>query len=243
MPRYRTIVVASAADFDALTRGADALGDERVILVAHEDTPRAASDEHYGTRTVVSMELDEVTTHAVSKEAHAIYERIRHCSGLPAGTGAEPVAMTPMNRLLMFDPKSSEFFRIAENLYDNGDYLYAVVAAQTAFELHMEGVFEYILHLRGTVQISAAVGDLIRSYNLDDPKVRKVWEAFTGHKLTEDAKTWTVYKAHLERRHGLVHRGERVSKEEATASLRAVNELATQISAVVLRLMPGAQPE
>jgi hypothetical protein len=145
--------------------------------------------------------------------------------------------------LLMFDPKSGDFFQIAERLYDEGNYLYTVVAAQTAFELYMEGVFEYVLHLRSTVAIGAAVGEMIRSYNLDDKRVRSLWQGFTGHKLTEDEKAWDAYKAHLARRHGLVHRGERVTKEEAAASLTAVNELALQIAAVVIRLMPQFREE
>ena len=223
--------------------GADALGDERVTLVAKEDRLCPPSGEFVGTRTLVSMDLDEPTTQSVAKEAHAIYESIRRHAGLSAGTGHEQVAMSPINRLLMFDPKSGDFFQIAERLYDEGNYLYAVVAAQTAFELYMEGVFEYVLHLRSTVEIGAAIGEMIRSYNLDDKRVRSLWEGFTGHKLTEDAKTWDAYKAHLARRHGLVHRGERVTKEEAAASLIAVNELAVQIAAVVITLMPQFREE
>ena len=107
----------------------------------------------------------------------------------------------------------------------------------------MEGVFEYVLHLRSTVEIGAAIGEMIRSYNLDDRRVRNLWEGFTGHKLTEAKRTWDAYKDHLERRHGLVHRSERVTQEEATASLNAVNELAVQIAAVVIRLMPQFRGE
>jgi hypothetical protein len=238
MPRYRTILVAPARDADALMAGAEALGDDRVTLVAKEDEAQPPSGEFVGTRTVVSMDLDEATTQSVVKEAHAIYERIRRQAGLPPGTGHEQVAMSPVNRLLMFDPTSGDFFQIAERLYDEGNYLYTVVAAQTAFELYMEGVFEYVLHLRSTVEIGAAIGEMIRSYNLDDKRVRRLWEGFTGHKLTEDEKSWNAYKAHLERRHGLVHRGERVTKGEAAASLIAVNDLAVQIAAVVMKLMP-----
>lgn len=218
--------------------GADALDDERVTLAAEEEQPRPSSGEFVGTRTVLSMELDEPTTQSVLRQAHAIYERIRETAGLPPGTGHEPVAMSPMNRLLLFDPKSGDFFQIAEGLYDEGNYLYAVVAAQTAFELYMEGVFEYILHLRSTVEIGAAIGEMIRSYNLGDKRVRSLWQGFTGHNLTANKKTWDAYKDHLERRHGLVHRGERVTKEEAKASLNAVNHLAVEIAAVVIRLMP-----
>lgn len=243
MPRYRTILIGPSEDADALTRGAEGLGDKRVTLVAQEDQPRPPSGKFVGTRTVISMDLDEPTTQSVVNEAHAIYERIRRHAGLPPGTGHEPVAMSPLNRLLMFDPKSGDFFQIAERLYDEDNYLYAVVAAQTAFELYMEGVFEYVLHLRSTVQIGAAIGEMIRSYNLDDRRVRSLWEGFTGHKLTEDKKTWNAYKAHLARRHGLVHRGERVTREEAAASLVAVNELAIQIASVVMNLMPQFREE
>jgi hypothetical protein len=243
MPRYRTILVAPVEDADALMTGADALGDERVTLVAKEDQPRPSSGEFVGTRTVVSMDLDGPTTQSIVKEAHAIYERIRRHAALPPGTGHEQVAMSPMNRLLMFDPKSGDFFQIAERLYDEANYLYTVVAAQTAFELYMEGVFEHVLHLRSTVDIGAAIGEMIRSYNLDDKRIRSLWEGFTGHKLTEDDKAWNAYKAHLARRHGLVHRGERVTKEEAAASLIAVNELAVQIAAVVIKLMPQFREE
>ena len=243
MPRYRTILVAPGEDADALMTGADVLGDERVTLVAQEEQALPPSGEFFPTRTVVSMDLDGPTTQSVVKDAHAIYESIRRSAGLPRGTGHEQVAMSPMNRLLMFDPKSGDFFQIAERLYDEGNYLYTVVAAQTAFELYMEGVFEYILHLRSTAEIGSAIGELIRNYNLDDKRVRSLWEGFTGHKLTEDEEAWKAYKAHLARRHGLVHRGERVAKDEAAASLTAVNALAVQIAAVVIELMPQFRGE
>ena len=58
----------------------------------------------------------------------------------------------------------------------------------------MEGVFDYVLHLRSTVEIGQAIGEMIRSYNLDDTRVRKLWEGFTGHRLTEDDKAWNAYK-------------------------------------------------
>jgi hypothetical protein len=67
-------------------KGANALGDERVTLVAVEEQPRTPSGEFVGTRTVVSMELDEPTTQSVVTEAHAIYERIRELAGLPSGS-------------------------------------------------------------------------------------------------------------------------------------------------------------
>lgn len=242
MPRYRTLLIAPAEDADALVEGAKALGDERVGFVGEEPTPTLPDRKSVGTRTVVSMDLDEVTTQTVVKTAHDIYKRIREKAGLRPGTGSEQVSMTPANRLLMFDPKSGDFFQIAERLYDEGNHLYTVVAAQTAFELYMEGVFEYVLHLRSTVEIGAAIGEMIRNYNLDDGRVRKLWEGFTGHSFTADEKTWKAYKAHLDRQHGLVHRGERVTKDEAEASLKAVNDLAVQIAAVVIRLMPKPEP-
>jgi hypothetical protein len=110
MPRYRTLLMAPAEDADALMKGAHALGDECVTFVAGEEQPRPPSGEFVGVRTVVAMELDEPTTQTVVEEAHAIYERIRKSAGLPPGTGQEPVAMSPMNRLLMFDPRSGDFF-------------------------------------------------------------------------------------------------------------------------------------
>lgn len=242
MPRFRTLLIAPAEDAAALMKGAEALGDERVTLVDEEPTPTLPLRPATGARTVVSMELDEVTTQAVVKEARAIYTRIREKAGLPPSLGSEPLTMTPMNRLLIFDPKSGDFFQIAERLYDEGNYLYTVVAAQTAFEMYMEGVFEYVLKLRSTAEIGETIGEMIRGYNLMDSRIRKLWKGFTGHSLTEDRSTWDAYKAHLHRRHGLVHRGERVSKEEAEASLKAVNDLAVQIAAVVIRLMPRPTP-
>ena len=227
-----------------MMNGAAALNDPRVVVVAVEDenalpAPDGEADVFPPTRTVVVMEIDEPTTQSVVGAARAIYDGIRLHGGLSSGSGSEQVGMTPMNRLLMFDPSSGEFFQIAENLYDQGNYLYSVVAAQTAFELYMEGVFEYVLHLRSTVEIGKAIGDLIRSYNLNDRKTRRLWESFTGHRVTKDALVWEAYQDHLERRHKLVHRGEFVvTKDKAAASLKAVDALATQIAAVVIRLMP-----
>lgn len=242
MPRYQVHLTAPPEDGGALSRAASELGDERVVLVADEEERQPPSEEFVGTGTVIAMDIEEVTTKTVVVTAKAIYERIHKHAGLPPGTGNEPVTMVPTSRLLMFDPKSGEFFQIAERLYDEENYLYTIVAAQTAFELYMEGMFDYVLHLRTTVDIGEAIGEMIRDYNLDNQRVRRLWRGFTGHSLTDNEKVWRAYKAHLERRHGLVHRGERVTQAEAAESLKAVNDLATQIADVVIRLMPRPGP-
>jgi hypothetical protein len=238
MASYMVILNAPAEDYGALERGREALGDDRVVMISLEDEPRNASNEFIGMRTVVHMQLDEPTKMQIAREARVIYDGLRLHAGLHPGTGHEMVGMSPMNRLMHLDPKSIMFFGIAERLFDEGNYIYSVVAVQTAFELYMEGVFEYVLQLRSTAEMSGAVSELIRNYNLDDRRIRAVWESLTGHRITASEQVWKFYKDHLERRHDLVYRGERVTRDEAAASLSAVNELATQIAIVVRRLQP-----
>jgi hypothetical protein len=126
-------------------------------------------------------------------------------------------------------------------MYDEGNFPFAVIAIQTAFELFMEGAFDYVLQLRSTVEIGDAVAQLIRRYNMSDDRVRSLWTSLTGHKITEPAATWKAYRDHLDRRNGLVHRGEGVTGHDAKASLDAVNDLAAEIAAVLRALMPKAE--
>lgn len=240
MARYMVILNAPPDDYEALDKAREVMKDERVFMISFEDELAPALDEFVEKRSVVHMQLDEPTRKQAVIQARTIYDGLRLHAGLLPSTGKEMVGLSPMNPLMHLDPRSISFFGIAEQLFDDGNYLYAIVAVQTGFELYVEGVFDYILHLRSTAEMGGAVRELIRNYNLDDRRIRAVWESLTRHRITASDSIWKAYKDHLERRHNLVHRGELTTKDEAAASLNAVNALASEIAVVVRRLTPTA---
>jgi hypothetical protein len=47
----------------------------------------------------------------------------------------------------------------------------------------------------------------------------------------KQADAWADYKDHVKRRHGLVHKGVEVNRDQATASLAAAREMIERIQA------------
>ena len=238
MPTYVVIFTAPYSEADALEGESEALGDSRVTMIAKKEELAVGSAEIMTANATVHMEIDAPTAGSGAKQAREIYVALRQGAGLEPPTGFEPVAVVRKNPLLFLHPRSSTFFGAAERLFNEGFGFAAVVAIQTAFELFMEGAFDYALQLRSTPEVGSAVARLIRHYNMNDKRVRALWKSLTGHSITEPAKTWEAYAAHLDRRDALVHQGEGLSLNDAADSLNAVNELADRVAAVLRGLQP-----
>lgn len=241
MPRYFARVRAPYDDEAALQKGAERLpeyGFTGLVTIVQY----AAPGEQY---TIIELAVDGPTTKEAVGVTRAPYAQLRTCSDLETVNDIGPIALTPINPLLHLDFKSSTFFRIAEQLFDEKQHMYTVVAVQTAFELYMEGVFEYLLSLRTPREVGTAVEKFLQQrYSLAREEVRELLEALMDEPLTQSDE-WRQYKAHVKRRNDLVHRGERLSADEARASLIAVHGLAGKISWRVRTIMPkpSEQPD
>lgn len=99
----------------------------------------------------------------------------------------------------------------------------AVLLAQTAVEIYVEVAFDALLAREvKTELVRERMAAFVRdSRSLKgDRRPRDLWEALTGEKIST-APTWKEYDRHVERRNLVVHAGQAVSPQEATASLDA----------------------
>jgi hypothetical protein len=108
----------------------------------------------------------------------------------------------------------------AKKLRDQAHHEAAIVTAQTACEVCTEVVVSGWLRAKG---IEDYVADLIteplRSYNPLDHRVRKVYEAFSEDEIEPGKLLWQSFRAHVERRNDIVHRGRQATPQEADDSI------------------------
>ncbi len=117
----------------------------------------------------------------------------------------------------------------------------AVLLAQTAVEIYVEVAFDSLLarEIKGAPvreRMAAFVRDA-RSLK-GDRRVRDLWEALTGDKIS-GAASWKAYDRHVERRNRVVHAGHPVAVEEASESLGACESMIDHMQDVLLDLFFG----
>ena len=222
MARY--LVTFDAPDHDApALEAVTAEGDDRVAGIVRGDVGGVP------VRAKVPVEVEAPTTTSAREEALRIYEDLRARAGLPAAQEGLVAAINPLNPLVTFNMKQTRFFVQAERMYDEGHYDFTVVAAQTACELLVEGAIQFAVSRHATEPLAQVIPDLLTSYSMLDRRGPKVWEAVTGRSIREPKSVWDGYRAHVERRNALVHKGARVTRDEAAESLTATRDFARQV--------------
>jgi hypothetical protein len=221
MSRY--LITLDAPDQDAAAlEDATAYGDDRVAGIVTGDidgVPVAAK---------VQIEVEAPTVTSAGQEAQQIYADLRAHAGLPE-IGEQPTAIMPLNPLVTFSMDQTRFFVLAEEMYDKEHYDFTVVAAQTACELLVEGAIQFAVSRHATEQLAQVIPDLLTSYTMLDQRGPKVWKAVTGRSIREPKAVWDGYRTHVERRNALIHKGARVTRDEAAKSLTATREFARQV--------------
>ena len=111
-------------------------------------------------------------------------------------------------------------------------YQFAVVLAQAACEVLTDQVLDQLIE---KIQPSDArpwvrkkVG---RTADLDDDRLREFYEAISGDRIGE-AAFWADYKRHVKRRHGVVHAGVAVSRDDAAHSYEAARKLVDHLTTI-----------
>jgi hypothetical protein len=66
---------------------------------------------------------------------------------------------------------------------------------------------------------------LLPSYNLGNERVRKLYEALSRDDALVKQEFWDPFTRHVRRRNDVVHRGERITVEDARESIAVVREL------------------
>ena len=110
-----------------------------------------------------------------------------------------------------------------ERLLREERYELAVLVSQTLLELRVEAELVEYFEVSGERAIGEAALGLLPSYNLGHGRVQVFVERLVGVRLRDDhGDVMAALREHVERRNGIAHRGEIVSREEARASLAAV---------------------
>jgi hypothetical protein len=120
---------------------------------------------------------------------------------------------------------------IARSLIDDeGQFSFAVVVAHTACEIATERSLDEAFVAKG---ISDRIQDWVKSlnygYNLGSDRIRRLYTALTGDELQKEQDFWQKFKASVERRHRIVHKGVMVEKADAEASYEAASELLARL--------------
>jgi HEPN domain-containing protein len=202
---------------------ATAEGDDRIAGIVRGDIGGVP------VQAKVPIEVEAPTTTSADKEARRVYDDLRARAGLPAAQDGLPATTNPLNPLVTFNIEQTRFFVQAERMYDEGHYDFTVVAAQTACELLVEGAIQFAISRHATEPLAQVIPELLTSYSMLDQRGPKVWEAVTGRSIREPKSVWDGYRAHVERRNALIHKGARVTRDEAAESLSATRDFARQV--------------
>jgi hypothetical protein len=116
----------------------------------------------------------------------------------------------------------------AQELVQTGQYSIAMVVAHMACEISVEQVISGAFTARGIEYLEDSVTNLLPSYNVSNDRVRSLYNAVTGDQI-EKQSFWQNFKESAKRRNEAVHKGRRISKDEAEASLTAATELVTHL--------------
>ena len=99
----------------------------------------------------------------------------------------------------------------------------AVVLAQTASEQCTEWAMATCFDSRGCKDLTGPICDLVRPLDICNDRVRHLYSVLTGDS-PKKKPFWKQLEAHAKRRHDVVHRGVKVSGEQANESVATVEQ-------------------
>src|SRR5262249_14147920 len=98
---------------------------------------------------------------------------------------------------------------------------FAVILGQTACEVLTDQVLNQLIERIQPSDAGAWVRTRLgRTTDLADDRLREFYEAISGDRIG-GAPFWSDYKKHVKRRHGVVHAGTPVSRDDAQHSCEA----------------------
>jgi hypothetical protein len=108
----------------------------------------------------------------------------------------------------------------------------AVVLAQTASEQCTEWSMATCFDIRGSKDLTGPVLELLRPLDVCNDRIRRLYSVLTGDS-PKNKPFWKQLKAHAKRRHDVVHRGIKVSAEQAEESVTVVEQYVLHAEAAV----------
>jgi hypothetical protein len=116
--------------------------------------------------------------------------------------------------------------REVERLLREERFELAVLVSQTLLELRTEAELANYVDVVGERTLGEAALDLLHNYNLANGRTQKFFEQLVGVRFKDHCpQELAAVRAHVERRNGIAHRGEEVTREEAQGSFIAVKTI------------------
>jgi len=165
--------------------------------------------------TTLELEVEARNMLLAWGEVRRRYDAIRELARLPPRDQAPHLIPWQHSR-----ERSDELLAEAHMLLELGHHALAVVAAQVACELEIQRY----LRAGANGQAFGAVALVGLRWTLMDQRGRALFAAIAGHQLT-DFDIGRAYVAHVQRRNDAVHRGTRLARYDAVASLNAVEDM------------------
>jgi HEPN domain-containing protein len=172
------------------------------------------------------------------REARGVYRQTVESAGLPMPDALE-MSMSGFETLIDERVRALARLSRAVGLVRDGEHDLAVVVAQTACEVLIREVLTTLVEVRvDDRELQPWLLERVRYFSLNDDQTRDLWSRLAGSRIQEQA-FWPEYKAHVDRRHRVVHRGDTVTPEDADASLRAAGSLLAYVEAALGPVPPS----
>lgn len=173
-----------------------------------------------GGKPTLELYVDATDLDDAQRRAEAVYAEMRKEGGLPPQPKPRVVGLFDATGA---DPLWLQHFDEAADMLEQQRYELAIVTAQIACEIEVQTAIEEAADAPEGSLARMAI-DAPRSYSLIDPRAREVFKALLGQTPTE-REFWAEYHDHVKRRNNVVHRGARVTRPDAVASVNAAEEM------------------
>ena len=176
----------------------------------------------------LSLELEADSQGGAISVANGTWNTLRSEAGLKPHPAHLAFLVGPINQSHL---QHQELLHRARVLVAQGNHDYAVVAAQTALEVHVRGVLRDL----SRSAMGSALADVVQpqSFSLRDRSSDKLLVGLIGKSPKQVPDVWQPYDEHVVRRNGVVHSGATVEKADAEASITAVQKLISWIDKAV----------
>lgn len=171
---------------------------------------------------VMAVRVHADTSDAAIHSAEALASRVRQ----EAGLSPRALRLDSVERAgdLWAEPREFELRFLADRFLKEGRFEFAVIAAQMSCEVYVELAINQLLD-RHPGPLGGVLAEVVRSRSFGDDRTCRLFAALTGRDPRHEDGFWPNYKAHLDRRHRITHRGETASQIDAMASIAACGAL------------------
>jgi hypothetical protein len=171
-------------------------------------------------RSVLVLDVDAGSLGGAVNQATGTWTRLRSQAGLTPKPPSIGFVVGPIDEPATYH---EELLAKARGLAMSGHFEYAVVAAQTAFEIYARDLIRDV----GLSVMPPAVAEFVkpRSAGLRDKQSQALFTALIGRPISDSGQLWTKYNEHVLRRNGVVHDGASVDQAGADESIAVVRRL------------------